>query len=224
MPTQWRIGTNKTNNMYFPKITATDEQVQYAKDAVTRSLKTNFNDYWNANNEQANAAKTWRFDGFLGEVLFADAYGLPRPTECYGLNGQDEGRDFVLNGANIDVKATSRRKPPYNAKSLSFMPSLRCIDNPNSLTNHYFFISLYEQDGIYTAWFAGSISRDMLQNRKVGKEYKAGEKIAFVGRDGINYSAPLAKDCIRIDATELKPVKITPQLEKMNCFECIKLD
>jgi hypothetical protein len=209
--------------MYFPKFTATPEQVQYANEAVARSLKTNFTDYWNAPNEQADAAKSWRFDGFLGEVLFADAYQLPRPTECYGLNGQDEGRDFMLSGANIDVKTTSRRKPPYNAKSLSFMPSLRCIDNSNSLTNHYFFISLYEQDGVYTAWFAGSISRADLQNRKVGKEYKTGEKIAFSGRDGISYSAPIAKDCIRLDATELKPVRITPQLEKLFNFQCVQL-
>jgi hypothetical protein len=210
--------------MYFPKITATSEQVQYAKEAVMRSLKTNFTDYWNANNEQANAAKTWRLDGFLGEVLFADAYGLPRPTECYGLNGQDEGRDFVVNGANVDVKTTTRRQKPYNAKSLSFMPTLRCIDKESSITDHYFFISLYEENGVYTAWFAGSISRDALKNRKVGKVYKAGEAIAFVGRDGIKYSPPVAKDCIRLDVTELKPVKITPQLEKMNCFECVKLE
>jgi len=165
--------------MYFAKITATPEQVHYALDAVTRALKANFTDYWQAQNEQANAAKSWRFDGFLGEVLFADAYGLPRPTECYGLNGQDGGRDFVVNGANVDVKATSRKRAPYNAKSLSFMPSLRCIDKADSTTQYYFFISLYEELGVYTAWFAGSISRDILQARKVGKVYKAGEKIRF---------------------------------------------
>jgi hypothetical protein len=209
--------------MYFPKITATPEQVKYALDAVTRSLQTNFNDYWKAQNEQANAAKTWRFDGFLGEVLFADAYGLPRPTECYGLNGQDGGRDFIVNGANVDAKATRRKREPYNAKSLSFMPSVRCIDKADSTTQYYFFISLYEELGVYTAWFAGSISRDILQARKAGKLYKAGERIAFEGRNGITHSQPIAKDCIRLDATELKPVKITPELEKMNCFQCVKL-
>ena len=57
--------------------------------------------------------REFRYTGTLGEVAFADAYGLPRPKRSFGaIDGQDFGKDFSININNklysIDIKSMRR--------------------------------------------------------------------------------------------------------------------
>ena len=54
-----------------------------------------------------------RFTGSLGEIVFADAYHLPRPTKSFGaIDGQDWGQDFTITSAeqifSLDIKSMKR--------------------------------------------------------------------------------------------------------------------
>jgi len=204
--------------MYVPKFSITDEQVQYAKNALAKSLDIPFANYWDLEDGKSHTEK-WRFYGFLGEVVFADAYKLPRPTHCYGLNGQDKGSDFVLNGAHIDIKTAPLKVAPKRAEYFTFMPSVRIIDKADSITDNYFFVGIYEENGVFTCYFAGSATAKDMKNRKVGKEHRKGEILNFATK-----SYTIQTDCIRLNATQIKPVKITELLTGLPNFEIYKLD
>jgi hypothetical protein len=204
--------------MYVPKFTITDEQVTYAKTALAKSLGVPFSNYWDLENEKANTEKL-RFFGFLGEVAFADAYKLPRPSDCYGFNGQDKGSDFILCGAHIDIKTAPLKVRPKHAEYFTFMPSVRIIDKVDSITDNYFFVGIYEERGVYTCYFAGSALAKDLKNRKIGKEHRKGEILNFSTK-----SYTIQTDCIRLNATQIKPVKITELLLGLPNFEIYKLD
>lgn len=193
----------------IPKFSVTAEQVEYANAAIARSLNYKFSNYLEPHNQDGASGKTWRFFGFLGEVLFADAYGLPRPTESFGLNGQDEGIDFVINGYKIDVKTAQLRSVPTSAKNLSFEPNARVVGKPS--TDYYFFISIHEADGVYTAYFAGGAASKAICNGQIGTVFKKGD-------------AKMRKyDGIALNATDFSPIKITPNLQKLPNFQIVKL-
>lgn len=205
----------------IPRFEVTNEQVQYAKNALQRSLDSfDYSQY--SHTRKLSQDDLYRFFcGFLGEVLFADVYRLPRPKECYGLNGQDNGLDFVLGGENCDVKTSFLRTFPTIATQLSFILSLYTIDKISSLTTRYFFIKIVETTKNYFAYFVGSATKQQIKERKIGNVYKKGEAMQTASKNGLS-EIVVKNDIMRIDATQLIPTKITSGLEKMPNFELVK--
>lgn len=129
-------------------------------------------------------SKQYRFRGTLGEILFADRYGLPRPGRSFGAaDGQDNGTDFVLNGKHIDVKTMRRTGHFYNPEICVFNLSKRQVMKEGSETDYYFGITLIEKDGEVTdAWFHGFIPRRDVEEK--GTFYKSGSVVKNnAGRD-----------------------------------------
>jgi len=207
--------------MYIVKFDISDEQLEYAHAAVFRSQQQKFANYWEKEAEVQDEYKL-RLCGFLGEVLFADVYGLARPAECYGLNGQDKGVDFVCNGANIDIKTVRLAQRPRRADYFNYMIPLRIIDKQDSSTDVYFCIGLLEDGAtreFATAYFAGSAKAADLRARKVGRLVKAGEVLTFNTR-----KITMDKDVMRFNVGQISPVKITDKLQKMPNFAQTTLD
>ena len=205
----------------IPRFEVTNEQVQYAKNALQRSLDSfDYSQY--SHTRKLSQDDLYRFFcGFLGEVLFADVYRLPRPKDCYGLNGQDNGLDFILGSENCDVKTSFLRTFPTVATQLSFTLSLYAIDKISSLTTRYFFIKIIETQKGYFAYFVGSATKDEVKGRKIGSVYKKGEVMQTISKNGVS-EIIVKNDIIRIDATQLMPTKITAGIMKMPNFELLK--
>lgn len=197
----------------IPCFTATAEQIEYANAAIERSLNYKFSNYLEPHSQDGIIGKTWRFFGFLGEVLFADAYELSRPKESFGLNGQDEGIDFIINGYKVDVKTTQLRSVPTSAHQLSFKPNARVVGKAN--TDYYFFISIHEANSVYTAYFAGGALSKAIREGHIGTAFKKGDKMP--------YNKVREYDGIALNATEFTPIKITPILQRLPNFQIAKL-
>jgi hypothetical protein len=207
--------------MYIAKFTATAEQIQYAHSALQRSLAAGYKDKFNGKQKDTALNTDLRFRGFLGEVLFADAYGLPRPKECFGIAGQDYGKDFVLGGCNFDVKTVKLKTTPTAARNVSFILPDSMIDAPKSVTEYYFFIAIIETSGGFDAYLCGSISAAKIKARTIGTAYKAGDKLHF-GRGTAN-DFVFHNDCLRLNIGEIVPVKITPKIEKLPNFAQVEI-
>lgn len=127
-------------------------------------------------------SKEYRFVGTLGEVLFADVYGLERPKRSFGADdGQDYGRDFSVlvdnQLRNIDIK-TMHRNGNYIYDSYVLNLTKDQLFKENSLTDYYFHITLvFDKNGDksdITAYFIGHISKtDAI---KYGEFFQAGSK------------------------------------------------
>ena len=207
--------------MYIAKFTATTAQIDYAKEALQRSLPAGYKDKFNGNQKDTALNTDLRYRGFLGEVLFADAYGLPRPKECFGIAGQDYGKDFVLGGCNFDVKTVKLKTAPTAARSVSFILPDSMIDAPKSVTEYYFFIAIVETSGGFDAYLCGSVSAEKIKKRTIGTAYKAGDKLHF-GYGAAN-DFVFHNDCLRLNIGEIVPVKITARIEKLPNFAQIEI-
>lgn len=78
-------------------LTANPEQF---KTTVVLVKKCNF-----GNRGQGDGTKKMQAIGIMGQVMFADWIGHPRPT---GEGGFDGGFDFVINGKKVDLKTMAR--------------------------------------------------------------------------------------------------------------------
>jgi hypothetical protein len=55
--------------------------------------------------DSTDGTLAWQYAGMIGEAVFADLFGYPRPK----AGGFDNGVDFVVQGVAIDVKAMGRK-------------------------------------------------------------------------------------------------------------------
>lgn len=76
----------------------TDEQRQYAWALVNQK------DFGNRGTFDGTLER--QYTGILGETVFADLFGLPRPNG--ERTGSDNGIDFVFGDKNIDLKTMAR--------------------------------------------------------------------------------------------------------------------
>jgi len=110
-------------------------------------------DTWFKNNSNTN--------GFLGEVLFADYFHLPRPIL---LNEKDNGYDFETNGLKIDVKTNN-----YTGQNLDL------IINPKDLnkeSNYFYLIQIINDE----AFFWGGITKQEFIEINEPQDYGYGIK------------------------------------------------
>ena len=169
----------------------------------------------------AKSEKTYqhRLTGTLGEVLFADAFGLERPMRSFGAaGGQDYGSDFVLGGRHIDVKTIMQRVSSV-ASNYNQNINTSQIDAPNSKTDNYIFIRLCTSGWAVTCFMVGSIDAAALKARKAGILRHAGEVIK---RDnGASWS--VERELIDIKVADLNPIRVTASLSKMPNFKILAI-
>lgn len=161
------------NKGYF-QFRVTPEQLKTARELVEYSLihhpvtdiyAEDKKDTYGLTGE--DRTRIYRLTGTLGEILFADVYGLPRPTRSFGaIDGQDNGKDFklVLNNTvvSVDVKTMRRNHASLSSYYVLDLPSYQI--KKNALTDCYFHITLIAEDRLTlencTAAFVGYIYKN----------------------------------------------------------------
>jgi hypothetical protein len=157
----------------------TEEQLAYAERLVRHSISEHrVANIWDASKQHADRSHELRFTGSLGETIFADLYGLPRPTRSFGAqDGQDYGSDFNVETAIgkrvVDVKTMSRTSSILASHYVLNIPA-RNLTRPDVVTTHYACISLHPRGAIKWATLLGEVARpDILQGAK-GVLFKSG--------------------------------------------------
>lgn len=99
-----------------------------------------------------------RFYGTMGEIVFADYYGLPRPQRSFGaVDGQDYGSDFhfatkgVSGGLRevvVDLKTMRRNTTNVQGHYVLNIPE-RQVDRWDSLTSCYYALVLVLPEDIH---------------------------------------------------------------------------
>lgn len=171
---------------FYIQISVTDEQKQYARQLVEFSLSHHkVSNIWDKQNDRIAQTRIMRYTGSLGEIVFADAYHLPRPLKSFGAtDGQDSGQDFqVSSGADafsLDIKSMKRKNGDLSAHYVLNIPAHQ-VRKAGSKTSHYFCISFHQEtDGPTIASFLGFIDKTSLENGEVGTLFKKGtERIRF---------------------------------------------
>jgi len=108
----------------------TNEQMSYSKHNALLDISFNKERGWN------NDFKAL-FKGYLGEVVFADYYGLDRPEAFRGLK---PAWDFSVNGLKVDIKASGF----VNVKTSGLRVS---VENYKEYIDLYVFVLLNERVG-----------------------------------------------------------------------------
>jgi len=165
------------NNKFYISFNINNEQIEYANKLVEYSLKHHpISNIWDK--QKKERTRELRLTGTLGEVVFADIYGLERPSRSFGaIDGQDYGKDFFLEAlnANIDVKSMRRKSNKFFKNYVLNIPA-RNIKREDSITDFYYCISLHNQNNILFASLVGYINKKDILTGKIGKLYKRGTK------------------------------------------------
>jgi hypothetical protein len=145
----------------IPTIPITAEQYSYALKLTELSATAHKTaNVWDRQGGAKNSLKM-RFTGLLGEVVFADLFGLPRPAKAYGAtDGQDYGSDFCIKGTHIDIK-TMRREHGRLKPNFVFNLAPAQVLREDSKTNLYAFVNIYGdiESGTMYAQMAGKMER-----------------------------------------------------------------
>jgi len=166
-------------NQFYFQVNVSPEQVLYTKKLVEHSMQHHkIPNIWDTTNH-ANRTVELRFTGSLGEVVFADIYGLERPNCSFGADdGQDLGRDFQMEIAgklqSFDLKSMRRKNNVFYADYVLNIPASQ-LHRPNSLTDYYFHISLHEaKPNEFIASFVGYIKKEEVIANTIGIFYVSG--------------------------------------------------
>lgn len=213
-------------NAFYFYVKVTEEQVAYAKQLVEYSLKNHpIPNIWDGTNKEKDTIDL-RFTGTLGEVVFADVYGLQRPVRSFGaVDGQDLGKDFQLSihgePKNFDIKSMRRNGNTFYADYVLNIPSSQ-LNKPNSLTDFYFHINIHPKTGVgeeFTATFVGFVSKDEIRNGTVGKFYPAGTWRTRANGTKFRFN----EDTYEVDLVDLTTPPLDEAIQKRNGFGIKKI-
>ena len=115
-------------------VSVTHDQIEYTTDLIN---KYNF-----ALRGVADGNKENQFIGMLGQTVFADLLGLPRPQ---GGNGFDGGCDFHIGSYTTDVKTMGRSVDMKD----SYVHNLIALQSQYN-TDYYIFMSYNRQNNLMT--------------------------------------------------------------------------
>lgn len=118
-------------------LSITKEQFEYTKEIVEFSVEHHkVQDRFNSAFQYP-----YRIIGSMGEVVFADCYGLPRPVRSFGaIDGQDYGIDFNLGGYNINVKTMHRKKLYIDPDAVLNIPKPD-VEREDITTDYFYCLS-----------------------------------------------------------------------------------
>ena len=168
-------------NEFFFQLEITDEQVALANNLVDYSIEHHpIKDIFAKDPEGKERQREFRFTGTIGEIVFADTYGLARPTRSFGaIDGQDFGQDFVLeiNGEpkSFDVKSMGRKNNNFRTNYVLNLPAYQ-MRRESTLTDYYFCISIHSIATKFIASFLGYVSKNEIEANSIGILYTAGTR------------------------------------------------
>ncbi len=206
-------------NKGFYQLAITDEQIAYARQLVAHSLAHHtVHNIWDKTRLQTRTEE-FRFTGTLGEVVFADAYQLPRPTRSFGaIDGQDWGQDFIYTIDNqqytFDIKTMRRKTGILYDNYVLNIPS-KHLHRPDSRTDYYFHISLHESPR--RGWIAsmlGMVAKADILAGRTGILYPKGSS----RQRGNQTTFTLLSDTYEIDFQDFQSPIITPAVEQQRGF------
>lgn len=134
------------NRFYF-QFRVSPEQIHYTNKLVNYSIYSHpVPDIFAHDPDGQKRQREFRFTETMGEVLFADAYKLPRPEKSFGaIDGQDFGQDFKFSiiGANaiVDVKTMHRKHNNLKTNFVGNLPSYQLQRDFSTTTT--FFASVF---------------------------------------------------------------------------------
>lgn len=211
-------------NQFFFEIAVNQEQVAIANQLVEYSIKNHpVEDVFSQDPQGAKRQREFRFTGTLGELIFADAYKLPRPTRSFGaLDGQDYGRDFSLDinhvSKSLDVKSMRRKHNKFKTNYVLNIPAYQ-LHKKTSLTDYYFCISLHQNASQYVASFLGYISKQEIINETIGVLYYANTE--RTKDDGTSFI--FQRDTYEIDFKDISSPILTYHIQTLPGFQQKKL-
>jgi len=207
-------------NEYFFQIKIDSEQYNYAKNLVEYSIKNHpVKDIFANDPGGRRRQKEFRMTGSLGEIIFADAYELQRPTRSFGaIDGQDYGEDFQLNTGDglksFDIKTMGRKNNNFRENYVLNLPRYQMLKSEK--TEYYFCISIHN---INIASFVGYIDKEKVMNGETGILYKEGAK--RIKDDGSYFN--FMRDTYEVDFIDIISPPITDKIKNMPGFQMKKM-
>jgi hypothetical protein len=206
-------------NEFFFQIDISEEQILLANKLVDYSIANHpVKDIFAKDPEGKERQREFRFTGTIGEIVFADAYGLPRPTRSFGaIDGQDFGQDFVLeiNGQpkSFDVKSMGRKNNNFRTNYVLNLPAYQ-MRRESVVTDYYFCISIHKLNAKFIASFLGYVSKNEIETNAVGTLYKAGSR--RMKDDGGSFS--FQRDTFEVDFNDICSPQMNNQIQETTGF------
>jgi hypothetical protein len=160
--------------------------------------------------------------GSLGEVVFADLYGLERPTRAFGaIDGQDNGVDFKLKDKSVDVKSMHRKNNNFWDNYVFNIPSHQVRRNKYKKNVYYCCVS-FNEDNIGQTWFnlIGFVNKGELIDGKVGELFERG--CERTRQDGTKFIFDI-EDTYEIPFRDITPPLIFERFKKMKGFKYLTI-
>ena len=211
-------------NKFFFQIGISHEQVEFANQLVDYSLANHpIVDIFGKDPNGQERKREFRFTGSLGEIVFADAYGLPKPTRSFGaIDGQDFGQDFVLliNGQpkSFDIKSMSRKNNNFRENYVLNLPAYQ-MQRVSVITDYYFCVSIHQVENQHIASFLGYVSKHEIEDGTIGLMYKAGTK--RIKDDGESFT--FQRDTYEVDFKDISSPIINDRIKAMSLFQQKKI-
>lgn len=208
-------------NDYYYEIHIQDEQIEYATRLVDHSIRHHTVKDIFADDPDADVKRRdYRLTGTLGEVIYADAYNLERPTRSFGADdGQDHGKDFSvwIHGryCSVDVKTMRRRSNKLRLDYVMNLPVYQ-IDK-DSLTDKYYCISICLNTTPKVASIIGHVDKSILP--VIANYYDAG--MERVREDGSSFKINRA-NC-EVQFRHINSPQITSRIESLQGFKRLEM-
>lgn len=211
------------SDFYF-QIAVTYEQRRYSMNLADYSIEHHHvKDIYADEPGGLENRRNFRYTGTLGEVVFADTYGLPRPTKSFGaVDGQDYGQDFVLDIGgtpySIDVKSMHRNSNFFHKDYVVNLHKYQ-IHKMLSKTDYYYCISIHRKDDFTYATFFGFVRKDKILNGEAGELFLKGT--VRTRGDGTTFT--FKKDTYEVTAGEMENPYLTDRIRAMYGFKIFRL-
>lgn len=182
----------------------TKEQLEYTMNLVDYSIKNhNVKNMW----DNEDLTKQNRITGSIGEVVLADMYGLTRPTKSFGaVDGQDYGKDFIIEGYVVDNKTMRRRHGNFEENWVCNL-SRRQLEKQNSKTDLYYILNFHKENNEYIITILGYIKKEDVY--KKGILYKKGTV-----RENYKTKFVFQEDTYEVELKYLKKLLVNSEIRK----------
>jgi len=211
------------NDFYF-QIEVVPEQINYTNKLVDYSIAHHpVTDIFINDPDGIMRKQELRFTGTIAEVVFADAYKLPRPTRSFGaIDGQDYGQDFAFAPygkiISFDVKGMNRKNNNFKENYVLNIPGYQ-IHKRVSITDSYFCISLHRSDNVLIATFVGWIDKDEVINGVIGNLFIAGTK--RIKDDGSSFI--FQRDTYEIEFKDINSPFLNDDIKNMKGYKVMHI-
>ena len=212
-------------NEYFFQIAVLDEQIAFANTLVDYSIAHHpVKDIFSRDPDGSRRQREFRLTGTLGEIVFADAYHLSRPSRSFGaVDGQDFGQDFVveIDGVpkSFDIKTMQRKNNRFRANYVLNLPAYQ-MRRQDVVTDYYFCVNLHTAaNGKYVASFLGFVAKNDIESGEIGILYPRGTRRVKDNADSFLFM----RDTYEVDFKDITSPILSDRIRQMPGFEQMRL-